>query len=204
MRITRAPPILKGLSMGAVMRRHVLRNALLPTITVVASLLGYLAGGLVVIETLFHYRGIGALIYTAARAKDFPMLEAGVLTVGAVYALASVLADLLSAALNPRLRGARMSAPDRRRCGQLPRPRPAAGRASVWHAALRSKTLIAGLSILGFWIVCALFGARSHRSILTPTICSRRSRRRPRLIGSAPTSWAATSSRASSWARAIS
>jgi peptide/nickel transport system permease protein len=96
--------ILKGLSMPQVMRRHVLRNALLPTITVVASLLGYLAGGLVVIETLFHYRGIGALIYSAARAKDFPMLEAGVLTVGAVYALASVLADLLSAALNPRLR----------------------------------------------------------------------------------------------------
>src|SRR5580658_627714 len=98
--------VLKGLSTGAVMRRHVLRNSLLPTITVTASLLGYLAGGLVVIETMFHYRGIGALIYTAARAKDFPMLEAGVLTVGAVYAVASVAADLLSAALNPRLRTA--------------------------------------------------------------------------------------------------
>jgi peptide/nickel transport system permease protein len=95
--------ILKGLPMRVVMRRHVLRNALLPTITVTASLAGYLAGGLVVIETLFHYRGIGALIYAAAKAKDFPMLEAGVLTVGAVYAIASVLADLLSAALNPRI-----------------------------------------------------------------------------------------------------
>jgi peptide/nickel transport system permease protein len=95
--------ILKGLPMRLVMRRHVLRNALLPTITVTASLAGYLAGGLVVIETLFHYRGIGALIYAAAKAKDFPMLEAGVLTVGAVYAIASVLADLLSAALNPRI-----------------------------------------------------------------------------------------------------
>jgi peptide/nickel transport system permease protein len=95
--------ILKGLPMPLVMRRHVLRNALLPTITVTASLAGYLAGGLVVIETLFHYRGIGALIYSAAKAKDFPMLEAGVLTVGAVYAIASVLADLLSAALNPRI-----------------------------------------------------------------------------------------------------
>lgn len=99
--------VLKGLSTSVVMRRHVLRNALLPTITVTASLLGYLAGGLVVIETLFHYRGIGALIYAAARAKDFPMLEAGVLTVGAVYAIASVLADLASAALNPRLRASR-------------------------------------------------------------------------------------------------
>jgi peptide/nickel transport system permease protein len=99
--------LLKGLPMSTVMRRHVLRNALLPTITVVASLLGYLAGGLVVIETLFHYRGIGALIYSAARTKDFPMLEAGVLTVGAVYAIASIVADLLSAVLNPRLRAAR-------------------------------------------------------------------------------------------------
>ena len=99
--------LLKGLPMSTVMRRHVLRNALSPTITVVASLLGYLAGGLVVIETLFHYRGIGALIYSAARTKDFPMLEAGVLTVGAVYAIASIVADLLSAVLNPRLRAAR-------------------------------------------------------------------------------------------------
>lgn len=99
--------ILKGLPMPVVMRRHVLRNALLPTITVAASLVGYLAGGLVVIETLFHYRGIGALIYAAARTKDFPMLEAGVLTVGVVYALASVIADLLSAALDPRLRAGR-------------------------------------------------------------------------------------------------
>ncbi len=96
--------ILKGLSMPTVMRRHVLRNALSPTITVAASMVGYLTGGLVVIETLFHYRGVGALIYSAARAKDFPMLEAGVLTVGVIYALASVLADLLTAALDPRMR----------------------------------------------------------------------------------------------------
>ena len=99
--------ILKGLPWPTVLRRHVLRNALLPTITVTASLIGYLAGGLVVVETLFHYRGIGALIYAAAKAKDFPMLEAGVLTVGAIYALASLLADLLSSALNPRIRAAR-------------------------------------------------------------------------------------------------
>jgi peptide/nickel transport system permease protein len=100
--------VLKGLPWFTVMRRHVLRNALLPTITVAASLVGYLAGGLVVVETLFHYRGIGSLIYTAAKAKDFPMLEAGVLTVGALFAIASLIADILSAWLNPRLRpGAR-------------------------------------------------------------------------------------------------
>jgi len=96
--------ILKGLPWATVLRRHVLRNSLLPTITVAASLVGYLAGGLVVVETLFHYRGIGSLIYGAAKAKDFPMLEAGVLTVGALFAAASLLADILNALMNPRLR----------------------------------------------------------------------------------------------------
>jgi peptide/nickel transport system permease protein len=96
--------VLKGLPWVTVLTRHVLRNALLPTITVSASLVGYLAGGLVVVETLFHYRGIGGLIYMAARAKDFPMLEGGVLTIGLVYTAAALLGDLLSAALNPRLR----------------------------------------------------------------------------------------------------
>jgi peptide/nickel transport system permease protein len=96
--------VLKGLPRFTVLTRHVLRNALLPTITVSASLIGYLTGGLVVVETLFHYRGIGGLIYAAAKAKDFPMLEAGVLTIGVLYTLASLAGDMLSATLNPRLR----------------------------------------------------------------------------------------------------
>ncbi|MGA8709289.1 MAG: ABC transporter permease [Steroidobacteraceae bacterium] len=100
--------VLKGLPWRTVLRRHVLRNALLPTITIAASLIGYLVGGLVVIEALFHYRGMGGLIYAAAKAKDFPMLEAGVLTIGAIYALASLLADLVSSALNPRIRAGQL------------------------------------------------------------------------------------------------
>jgi peptide/nickel transport system permease protein len=87
-----------------VLRRHVLRNALLPTITVIATQAGYLIGGLVVVETLFRYQGIGALIFSAARAKDFPMLQAGVLTIGIVYTLATLAADLLYTLLNPRIR----------------------------------------------------------------------------------------------------
>ena len=77
--------VLKGLKPRAVLWRHVLRNALLPTITVTATQLGYLMGGLVVVETLFRYPGIGGLIYAAARDRDFPMLEGGVLTVGIIY-----------------------------------------------------------------------------------------------------------------------
>ncbi len=94
--------VLKGLPRRTVLLRHVLRNALLPTVTVVATQLGYLIGGLVVVETLFRYQGIGSLVLQAARAKDFPMLEAGILTVGVVYLLATLLADLLTAALDPR------------------------------------------------------------------------------------------------------
>jgi len=96
--------ILKGLPRRTVIWRHVLRNALLPTISVIATQTIYLVGSLVVIETLFHYQGIGSLIFTAANKKDFPVLQAGVLTVGALFTVASLLADLLYALLNPRIR----------------------------------------------------------------------------------------------------
>ncbi len=95
---------LKGLRRSVVVRRHVLRNSLLPTITVIATQTGYLIGGLVIVETLFNYPGIGRLIYSAATSKDFPMLEAGVLTIGVVYMVATIIADVLTIMLNPRLR----------------------------------------------------------------------------------------------------
>lgn len=96
--------VLKGLKWRTVIWRHVLRNALLPTITVIATQTGYLIGGLVVVETLFRYQGIGSLIFTAARGKDFPILEAGILTIGIVYAVATLAADILYSMLNPRIR----------------------------------------------------------------------------------------------------
>ncbi|MFO1088105.1 MAG: ABC transporter permease [Hyphomicrobiales bacterium] len=96
--------VLKGLPQRTVIWRHVLRNALLPTISVIATQIAYLIGGLVVIETLFHYRGIGSLIYVAANKKDFPMLQAGVLVVGCVFALTTLVADILYSWLNPRIR----------------------------------------------------------------------------------------------------
>lgn len=96
--------VLKGLPWRTVIWRHVLRNALMPTITVIATQTGYLIGGLVVVETLFRYQGIGSLIFTAARGKDFPVLEAGILTIGIVYAVATLIADLAYSLLNPRIR----------------------------------------------------------------------------------------------------
>jgi peptide/nickel transport system permease protein len=95
---------LKGLPRAQMIRRHILRNSLLPTITVVATQTGYLIGGLVVVETLFDYQGIGKLVVTAASQKDFPMLEAGVLTIGAVYMVVTLTADIAFSLLNPRIR----------------------------------------------------------------------------------------------------
>ena len=96
--------ILKGLTYPQVIWRHVLRNALLPTISVIATQTVYLIGGLVVIEILFRYQGIGSLIYTAANKKDFPMLQAGVMVVGALFMISTLAADILQAMLNPRIR----------------------------------------------------------------------------------------------------
>lgn len=95
---------LKGLPRGVMIRRHILRNSLLPTVTVIATQTGYLIGGLVVVEQLFRYQGIGGLILTAANGKDFPMLEAGILVIGTVYMVATLIADVLYTVLNPRLR----------------------------------------------------------------------------------------------------
>jgi peptide/nickel transport system permease protein len=96
--------VLKGLPRRTVVRRHVLRNSLLPTIAVIATQTGYLIGGLVVIETLFNYPGMGRLIFTAADDKDFPLLASSVLIVGIVFLIATLLADLAYSLLNPRIR----------------------------------------------------------------------------------------------------
>jgi peptide/nickel transport system permease protein len=95
---------LKGLSRRQVVNRHVLRNSLLPTIAVVATQVGYLIGGLLVIEKLFNYNGIGQRIYTAAQNKDFTMLQSGVMIVGVVYLVATFIADILYSVFNPRIR----------------------------------------------------------------------------------------------------
>jgi peptide/nickel transport system permease protein len=96
--------ILKGLPRAAVIRRHVLRNALLPTIAVVATQAGYLIGGLVVIEVIFNYQGIGRTLFQAAQQKDFPLLQSAVMIVGIVYLVATLLADIAYSLLNPRVR----------------------------------------------------------------------------------------------------
>jgi peptide/nickel transport system permease protein len=95
---------LKGLPHNTVIRKHVLRNALMPTIAVVATQVGYLVGGLVAIEYLFNYQGIGYTVLQAAHTNDYTVLTAGVLIVGVVYLVVTLVADILFAVLNPRIR----------------------------------------------------------------------------------------------------
>jgi peptide/nickel transport system permease protein len=95
---------LKGLPRKTVIRRHVLRNAILPTIAVIATQVGYLLGGLVAIELLFNYRGIGLTTLEAAQLRDYTVLSAGVLVIGFTYVVVTLVADIISALLNPRIR----------------------------------------------------------------------------------------------------
>jgi peptide/nickel transport system permease protein len=95
---------LKGLPRRTVLRRHVLRNALLPTIAVIATQMSFLLGGLLITETIFNYKGLGLLIAKAATDRDVPMLMAAVFVVGAFSMIMTLLADVLTAWLNPRVR----------------------------------------------------------------------------------------------------
>jgi peptide/nickel transport system permease protein len=95
---------MKGLTTRQVMFRHVLRNALVPTVAVIAVQIGYLFGGIVAVEKIFNYNGMGATMLFAAQHKDLPMLTAGVIVIGIVYMLATLGADLIIAWMNPRIR----------------------------------------------------------------------------------------------------
>lgn len=95
---------LKGLPRWRIILKHVLRNALLPTITVVAISIGWLMGGIVVIEEVFNYPGMGSELVNAVEQKNIPVLQAITVIIVFIFALANLLADLLYALLNPRIR----------------------------------------------------------------------------------------------------
>ena len=95
---------MKGLTTAQTMWRHVLRNALVPTVAVIAVQIGYLFGGIIAVERIFNYNGMGQTMLFAAQRKDLPMLTTGVLVIGIVYMVATLGADLITAWMNPRIR----------------------------------------------------------------------------------------------------
>ncbi|MDY7532590.1 ABC transporter permease [Pseudomonas sp. Bout1] len=94
---------LKGLSRRRVLLRHALRNGLLPTITIVALDVGYLLGGIVVVEEIFNIPGIGRELLVAVAARDLPAIQGGVLILAATYCLVNFVADLAYAYLDRRI-----------------------------------------------------------------------------------------------------
>ncbi|MEV4727149.1 ABC transporter permease [Micromonospora humida] len=93
----------KGLRPRVVVVRHVLRNALIPVVTVVGVQLASLVGGVIVIEVLFAWPGIGRLTYDAVQARDYPVLQGAVLFVATLFLLMNLLVDVLYARLDPRI-----------------------------------------------------------------------------------------------------
>ena len=94
----------KGLGEGAVVRRHALRNAALPVVTVFGMQAGALLAGAVITETVFAWPGIGSLLVEAIQRRDFPVVQGCVLLISTTYVLVNALTDLAYAWLDPRVR----------------------------------------------------------------------------------------------------
>ena len=95
---------LKGLPNRRVLSRHVLRNSLLPTVTVVAMGIGYLIGGLIIAEAVFGYPGLGRLIVYGIQRRDVILIQACSMVVVMAYSISNLIADILYSILNPRIR----------------------------------------------------------------------------------------------------
>jgi peptide/nickel transport system permease protein len=94
----------KGLRAHAVVLRHALRNAAIPVVSIAAVQLGFMLGGSIVIETVFALHGVGFLAWESISKNDFPVVQAVVLVLASIYVLLTLLADVLNAFLDPRLR----------------------------------------------------------------------------------------------------
>ncbi|MDQ7732380.1 ABC transporter permease [Halomonas sp. SpR1] len=94
----------KGLRTGTVIFKHALRNAVIPVVALAAVELGFMLGGSVVIETVFSLRGLGQLAWNAISRNDYPVVQAIVLIIALFYIVLTLLADILNAVLDPRLR----------------------------------------------------------------------------------------------------
>jgi peptide/nickel transport system permease protein len=94
----------KGLPWGNVVRRHALRNALIPVVTVIGVLLGGLLSGAVITEQIFAWPGIGSLTIQSINARDFPVVQAVTLITSTIIVGANLLVDLSYSLLDPRIR----------------------------------------------------------------------------------------------------
>ena len=96
----------KGLSRASILLKHALRNAAIPVVAIAAVQLGFMLGGSIVIEQVFALHGVGFLAWESIGKNDFPVVQAVVLVLAVIYVGLTMLADLLNAVLDPRLRSA--------------------------------------------------------------------------------------------------
>jgi ABC-type dipeptide/oligopeptide/nickel transport system permease component len=94
----------KGLRYNAVVLRHGLRNALLPVITLLGLQFGSLLGGALIVESIFAWPGVAKLLVDSVFARDYPVVQGGVILIAAMFVLANAASDVLSAYVDPRLR----------------------------------------------------------------------------------------------------
>jgi len=94
----------KGLPARRIVWRHAVRNALLPMITLIALELGFIVGGVLLIEVIFSWPGIGLAMYQAIGERDYPMLEGGFLILAISVIVLNFIADLVYFRLDPRIR----------------------------------------------------------------------------------------------------
>ncbi|WP_435176294.1 ABC transporter permease [Halorussus sp. AFM4] len=94
----------KGMTQRVVVLRHALRNAIIPVITVVAFQFSYAFGGVVVLEKVFYWPGIGQLTLTAIQSRDIPLIQGCIIVVALIYMASNFAADLLYAYFDPRIR----------------------------------------------------------------------------------------------------
>lgn len=94
----------KGLRNRVVLGRHVVRNSLIPVLTITGNQLATMLGGVVVVEVVFAWPGLGRLIYDAVLARDYPLLQGAILLTAAIFLLINLLVDLLYGKVDPRIR----------------------------------------------------------------------------------------------------
>jgi peptide/nickel transport system permease protein len=94
----------KGLSASRVLFRHILRNSLIPVVTIAGLQLGAMLSGAVVVETVFSRQGVGRLAVTAILAKDFPLVQGVVFLAAVLYVTINTVVDILYALLDPVIR----------------------------------------------------------------------------------------------------
>jgi peptide/nickel transport system permease protein len=94
----------KGLAERAVIARHVLKNAINPIITVLGVQIGFLLGGAILTETVFSWPGLGSMMVRAIQARDYPLVQGGVLLIATTFVVVNLAVDLLYAVFDPRIR----------------------------------------------------------------------------------------------------